>query len=478
MAIKMRHLVIALPGVMGSVLQRNGKDAWALSGQAVWQYLITLGNSLQHLRIVDEDWQRDDLGDGIRATRLIQDVHSIPFLVEHAGYSVLVRRIKEFFDVVEGSIDAPRADANFFPFPYDWRRDCRVAARKLQKFIERQLPAWRGSSGAGDAKVILIGHSMGGLISRYYLECMEGWRDCAAVFTVGSPHRGALKILNLLSNGIPFPGLTDLVRSFRPAYQILPTYQVVDAGGGFLRPAEIAIPHIDQAKAVEARKEFLDAIRKAAEKNRGEPGYQQLTIPWVGTRHDTLQSASLRNGKLTVGYEPPGGVDTDLADGDGTVARVSAIPADLEGQGTARYAVERHGWLTNNAMALDPLLDTIREKAAPGTKTLFEMERPLAMINLRLESLFQPGEPVSMLVKLSGDTDKPQKLSIKAKPVGHRGSGATQIVQAQRGAHTIVELGELEPGLYTLTVGPRRSGRQTPLPVHGVFEVLAPDASA
>jgi len=123
MPIEMRHLVIFLPGIMGSVLQKDGKDVWALSGQALWQHLRTLGNVVHQLRVAEDDWQHDDLGDGIHAVRLIEDLHSIPGLTEHAGYSVIAKRIAEYFDVTPGSIHTPSDDANFYTFPYDWRRD-------------------------------------------------------------------------------------------------------------------------------------------------------------------------------------------------------------------------------------------------------------------------------------------------------------------------------------------------------------------
>jgi triacylglycerol esterase/lipase EstA (alpha/beta hydrolase family) len=42
---------------------------------------------------------------------------------------------------------------------------------------------------------------MGGLISRYYLEVLEGWRDCRALVTFGTPYRGAVDAVNYLANG-------------------------------------------------------------------------------------------------------------------------------------------------------------------------------------------------------------------------------------------------------------------------------------
>jgi triacylglycerol esterase/lipase EstA (alpha/beta hydrolase family) len=61
---------------------------------------------------------------------------------------------------------------------------------------ESWLKAWRESSGNKDAKLILVGHSMGGVISRYYLECLDGWRDTRTLVTFGTPYRGSLKAIS------------------------------------------------------------------------------------------------------------------------------------------------------------------------------------------------------------------------------------------------------------------------------------------
>ena len=476
MRTEMRHLVIMLPGIMGSVLQKDGKDVWALSGQALAQHLRSLGRIINQLRVVEDNETSPDLGDGIVATRLIEDLHSVPFLMEHAGYSVMRRRIKEYFDVFEGSIDTPHSNENFFPFPYDWRRDNRATARKLQRFVQQQLSRWREWSGARDAKVLLIGHSMGGLISRYYLEVLEGWRDCRALVTVGSPHRGAVKALHILSNGMMFRTLTNLVRSFRSAYQILPTYPILEVNGTYVRVGEASeIPNVDQQLVQTTRAEFLEAIRQAAIGNRSNPDYSQRTIPWIGTRQDTIQSASLQNGKVVIHYDAPPGVHAGLADGDGTVARVSALPADLEGQGYERFAVEKHGWLTNNEMTLEPLLDTLKQIALPGAAELYgEPETKGPSINLRLESLFLSNEPVQMQVKLLDTDDEKQNLEVRVDPVGHPGTSMTKTIQGQTVAATSVEFGGLTSGLYQTTIRAQPRTARSPTPVHGVFEVVNP----
>jgi hypothetical protein len=45
----MRDIVVLLPGITGSVLQKDGKDIWAISGQAIWKTLTSLGSSLQQI---------------------------------------------------------------------------------------------------------------------------------------------------------------------------------------------------------------------------------------------------------------------------------------------------------------------------------------------------------------------------------------------------------------------------------------------
>ncbi len=49
--VRMRDIVVLLPGITGSVLQKDGKDIWAVSGQAVWKALTSLGSSTEIRRV-------------------------------------------------------------------------------------------------------------------------------------------------------------------------------------------------------------------------------------------------------------------------------------------------------------------------------------------------------------------------------------------------------------------------------------------
>jgi pimeloyl-ACP methyl ester carboxylesterase len=244
--IKMQDIVIILPGLMGSELQRHGTDLWAPTIGAVGNLLSSRFRSIQEMEMSGDDPDVDDLGDGFKATRILDDIVIVPSLIKVDGYSGLRNRILDRFDVILGSVHI-KAPANYFEFAYDWRRDMRFNARKLKELIDDRLPLWQKHSGAKDARVILIGHSMGGLISRHYLEMLGGWRQCKALITLGSPHRGAVNAAETLSNGVVKFGLdiSKALRSLPSMYQILPIYPVIDTGSGVVRLMETdAVPNL------------------------------------------------------------------------------------------------------------------------------------------------------------------------------------------------------------------------------------------
>ena len=115
-------VIVLLPGITGSVLQKDGKDVWALSGGAAVKVLTSLGASIKELELHGYDPDAEDLGDGVTAPRVIPDTHLIPGLWKIDGYGKVAKTIRDEFDVQPG--------VNFFEFPYEWRRDNRVHARR------------------------------------------------------------------------------------------------------------------------------------------------------------------------------------------------------------------------------------------------------------------------------------------------------------------------------------------------------------
>ena len=105
----------------------------------------------------------------------------------------------------------------------------------MQQLIDKRLPQWREKTGNEKAKVIILAHSMGGLVARHYLEVLEGWQNCRALVTFGTPYRGAVNSVNYLANEqrLGFADLTDIVRSFTSVYQLIPIYPMVKIGENY-----------------------------------------------------------------------------------------------------------------------------------------------------------------------------------------------------------------------------------------------------
>jgi Lecithin:cholesterol acyltransferase len=472
---RLNDMVVLLPGITGSVLQKDGKDVWAISGQAAWGWLRSLGNSLQNLALTGDD------PDGIVATRIMPDAHVVPGLVKIDGYSATAKMVTDTFDVVPGSISDLRP-ANFIEFPYDWRLDNRTNARWLAELVSDRLLRWQEYSGNRDARVIFLAHSMGGLIVRYFLEVLEGWRDCKALITFGTPYRGSLNALGFLSNGYKrmFMDLSEVMRSFPSMYQLLPIYRAVRIGEDYVRVAEVAsVPGIDRARAVDALA-FHREIAAKVDEHRKDPDYLDkgyVIIPVVGTRQPTMQSAVLADGRVTTGAELPSWIDPLLGDGDGTVPRASAIPIELSDAYRDSFVSERHGSLQCNRSVLDDVRGRLEQMQARGLREVRgSEENPAAAerpaIALNLDDLYVTGEPVTLRARLVNAQGTPGPLWARIEPVAGAPAGAAtarEFTELPDG--WTVTLEEVPPGLYRAEVRTAKAGPLAPPPVHDLFEV-------
>lgn len=469
----MKDMIVILPGIMGSVLQKDGKDLWAVSGKAIWKVLTQSGAAISSLKLGEDSPDAESLGDGIKATALIQDTHLIPGFWKIDGYTQTASLITDNFDVTQGDLynDPDDRAANFYPFPYDWRRDCRANARILKKLLDQRLKRWREVSGASDAKVILMAHSMGGLVARYYLEVLEGWQDSRALFTFGTPYRGSLLAVNFLANGYKqlFLDLTEVLRSLTSVYQLLPIYKVLNVDGEYQRIAEVAnLPNIDQTKAQNALA-FHREIEAAVERHLKDERYLKdfSVLPISGVRQPTLQSARLLNGQLTASEDLPLVLQNraDLGDGDGTVPKVSAIPIERSGNLDNFFIAEQHGALQNQKQVLENLLNILRlsQYDLVGVRKA----EPEAAIGLSLDDLYTTEEPVFLRAKVTGVDVA--KLQAEITPVSGDSPALTFDFEEKTDGWMLTA--DLPTGLYRVRVR-AMAGEQTPTPVHGLFEVV------
>jgi pimeloyl-ACP methyl ester carboxylesterase len=455
----MRDVVVMLPGITGSVLAKDGKDVWAITAGAAVRALFSLGRSINDLRLTEDPPDVDDLGDGVTAPRVMPDVHLIPGLWKIDGYSKIAKAIQAGFDVEPGR--------NYFEFPYDWRRDNRVAARRLARESHGWLDRWRESSGADDAKLVLIGHSMGGVVSRYFLECLDGWRTTRMLVTLGTPYRGSLNALGFIANGMkkeigPFTiaDLSGLLRSFTSVYQLLPIYPCFQDAAGLVRVTERPIENLDRVRAQQAL-EFHAEIRRAVEEHESDEAYRRdryLIRPVIGTFQPTAQSARPDEDGVEM-LRHYGGEDQD---GDGTVPRVSATPIEMGNDPAGMYAAERHASLQN----FDPVLQQLHGVLSGLDLDLSIYYAVNTRVALDVEDAFLTGEPVSAAVRPE-DPGVPLTATLTAE---HGDVVGRRDLPPGDQEWRLIAFDPQPPGIYRLTV----RGEHGVDPVTDVIGVFGP----
>jgi triacylglycerol lipase len=80
--------------------------------------------------------------------------------------------------------------------------DVRIAARQLAKQVDRLRER------TGRHRINIVGHSLGGLVARYYVQCLGGDEAVDTLVTLGTPHHGT-RVAQLAP-------LTRLARQLRP----------------------------------------------------------------------------------------------------------------------------------------------------------------------------------------------------------------------------------------------------------------------
>src|ERR1700730_9803146 len=138
-------------------------------------------------------------GDEGSVPRVLPRLFMIPTFWKTDGYGRLTDRLLSRFTLTPATDDQP---GNFFEFPYDWRLSNQLNAQRLADAVIPQLEGWRRHTQESDAKLILICHSMGGLIARWFLEILGGREVTRMLITIGTPYQGSVNALDALANGL------------------------------------------------------------------------------------------------------------------------------------------------------------------------------------------------------------------------------------------------------------------------------------
>jgi pSer/pThr/pTyr-binding forkhead associated (FHA) protein len=148
---------------------------------------------------------------------VVSEIVVVPNLVKLDQYNRLTEFLTEGLSYETGK--------DLLEFAYDWRQDVRITARQLGEAIEK----W-----GVQEPITIVAHSLGTLVSRYYVDCLGGSTRVERIVFLGGAHYGVPKSVVLLTQGagfLPFGILADKVRSvctsFPTAHQILPIYPSV-----------------------------------------------------------------------------------------------------------------------------------------------------------------------------------------------------------------------------------------------------------
>ncbi|WP_018543991.1 esterase/lipase family protein [Streptomyces sp. LaPpAH-108] len=87
---------------------------------------------------------------------------------------------------------------NYSPLTCDIRTAAELLARHVEEICER----------TGSRQIDIVGHSLGGLIARYYVQCLGGDLRVRTLVTLGTPHAG--------TRAIPLANAHPIVRQMRP----------------------------------------------------------------------------------------------------------------------------------------------------------------------------------------------------------------------------------------------------------------------
>ncbi|MCW7989502.1 hypothetical protein XF35_30755 [Streptomyces platensis subsp. clarensis] len=406
---RMNDLVVVLPGILGSrLIDSDGKEAWGPSGGALWRAIRTFGRCVEALSL-PSDTGDDHPGDGVRVHGVVPTLHALPGVAPLVdGYSGLLDWLEQVFTLRRRRRgEADSTPANLIPFAYDWRLSCRFNADRLKERVERELSRWRTSAPERrTARVVFLCHSMGGLVARYYVECLGGFEITKRLITLGTPHRGSLSALAHLVNGLPMgwapwaPRLTSFARSLPSVHQLTPDYACLVGPRGLQYTHEVtALPGVDE-KLLRDAGEFHSQIRNAA-LTRSDASAELL--PVVGVRQPTPTTAESVGERLVLLTT----IDGLEEGGDGRVPRLSAAPP---GARTGHTPCEQHGSLQNGRGVRDALWGWLATEPPYHRTSLYE---PVPL-SVHAPDLVPAGAPYDLTVTVPPEVPGHDELAIRA----------------------------------------------------------------
>lgn len=367
--------LILIPGIGGSELKTNEDTFWSKDDGHGGVYSRTYTKdevvwlNEPEARAVGEDDYFDILRmktDGVTSEASVVLTGNL--------YSGAYQPLIDFF-----TSNGYNLNLDLFVFPYDWRKDISYT----QDLLDQKISQIKTQTGA--QKVDIVAHSMGGLVARNYISDSTRAQNVRKLFTLGTPHLGAVKHIkglrygNCLTDsklenlpiciGVNALEIKDVIQNMIGGYELAPTqtyfnfYDNSDNSYPYPYRTESGALNYDQIKNILTilghntslfnPSETFHAIDSTLSNTNGV----DVTVI-AGSGKSTLGQIIEQKTTSLLGIQ---GIHKDIVsiNGDDTVPLYSASLNDpdknqsLLGSAKVYYTKQKHGDLVSNGPALN-----------------------------------------------------------------------------------------------------------------------------
>ncbi|MGJ8664174.1 MAG: esterase/lipase family protein [Marinicella sp.] len=234
--------VILIHGIMGSKL----RDINSL--EEIWfgNLIQLLFSNFSSIKLAIDPDTLEPIGNQLEAFEIADQAAGTDF------YRAIIETLQNYagYQLSEPGQYDPSVKRKLYLFNYDWRQDNHISAKKLSEFIK----SIQDDHQDPDLKFDVIAHSMGGLVTRYYLRYGEtdvlnnndfpmnlsGAKNIRKVVLLGTPNLGSVGSVKSFIKGLKV-GLrnvpTEVLVTMPSVYQLFPhsiNNWIIDTSGNSL----------------------------------------------------------------------------------------------------------------------------------------------------------------------------------------------------------------------------------------------------
>lgn len=352
--------IVFLPGLMGSSLTNTpiaSPGCQARPVGEIWVNLLGLLNPFAYNENMISLWLKED----DQAPDNDCDVIAASAIIDTISLGIPGADIDVYGNLL---LDLENNGFQVHRFPYDWRLDLESNAQKLDAFL---------SSTFGGVKVVLLGHSMGGLLARQYTLSPGRAARVDKVISMGTPYWGAPLIARHARAGttpLPMdfllydPYVWQLSRNSPGSMQVLPGEGYFQQAGSYYinQSADLAT-HQETTDFFTAKGQNKALLDKGKSYHQASDDFRlNLHVPYYVLAANHLPSATrvreypcwfgLGTCWQEIAYQP----------GDGTVPWVSArlygLAGDWSGDAEVCTFPPGHVTLEHGQIMSDPFIIT------------------------------------------------------------------------------------------------------------------------